>query len=503
MRHLFKSLRAQLVLLILGCLVIAQVVSLWLLTDERGLAVRAAIGAEAAGRAANVVRLLEEAPPELRHSILRAANSPLVRFDLAPAPLVITPDHHHGDAVVARMRALLDERFSREIRVNLREAEMPAMLPAHLDVDGEMARMHRQMMRERITPVELTLSVALSGGEWLNVATRFERPPLQWRSISILSFGVTAALLLVAVFWFLLTRLTGPLRRLSGAADRLGRGEDAGSLPVAGPTEVRDLTAAFNRMQERLTRFVVDRTRLLAAVSHDLRSPLTALRVRAELVDDEETRESLIESIEEMQMMAEATLTFAEGLSESDPPQTIQVADWLEALSRDMVEAFEISGGPELRARIRPLSLRRAIRNVIENAIRYGGAARVGWHRARDHLVIDVTDTGPGIPAGMIERVFDPFFRLEESRSLETGGHGLGLSIARSIVRAHGGDIHLENRLEGGLRASITLPLSGEADQETKRKELTDDKNSDGDSTPPRIADAGGRGSRKRLAGET
>lgn len=469
MRHPFQSLRAQLVLLILGSLAIAQAVSLWLLSDERGLAVRAAIGAEAAGRAANVVRLLEEAPPDLRPSILRAANSPLVRFDLGPEPLVTKSDHHHGDVVVARMRALLDERFSREIRVNLRETPMPAMLPAHLDEDGEMARMHRQMIRERITPVELTLSVALSGGEWLNVATRFERPPLQWRNISILSFGVTAALLLVAVFWFLLARLTGPLRRLSSAADRFGRGEATGSLPVAGPTEVRDLTAAFNRMQGRLTRFVSDRTQLLAAVGHDLRSPLTALRVRAELVDDEETRESLIDSIEEMQMMAEATLTFAEGLTGAEASETVNVGTWLAALSGDMVAQFEITGGPPLQARVRPVSLRRAIRNLVENAIRYGGGARVGWHRAGDDLVIEVTDSGPGIPAEKLDRVFDPFYRLEGSRSLETGGHGLGLSIARSIARAHGGDITLENRPEGGLKATVTVPLSQDTHDETQQ----------------------------------
>ncbi len=494
----FSSLRAQIILLILGCLLVAQAVSVFLFADERGLAVRAAISAEAAGRAANIVRLLEETPPAQHPAILRAATSPLVRFDVAPEPSVITPDHHHGNAVISRMRALLGETPGREIRVNLRQAEMHRMrMPEDM---GDMADMHRRMMQARLTPVELTLSVALSGGQWLNVATRFERPPLQWPFASILSFGVTAGLLLIAALWFVIARLTGPLRRLSGAAERLGRGEDTGALALAGPAEVQSLTAAFNRMQDRLTRFVADRTRLLAAVGHDLRSPLTALRVRAELVDDTETRESLIESIEEMQTMAEATLSFAEGLSGSEPSRTIEIADWMDALASDMVEGFEIAGGPRLCVHVRPVLLRRALRNVIENAIRYGADARVAWRRAGDDLVIEVTDNGPGIPADALERVFDPFFRLEESRSLETGGHGLGLSIARSILRAHGGDIRLENRPEGGTKAIMTLPISddmGPTEQAEERKgNETDMARTDGSGD----ADAGRRGSGRKLA---
>lgn len=139
----------------------------------------------------------------------------------------------------------------------------------------EMAEMHLAMMRGDLSAIEMQLSIALTNGQWLNVGTRFERPPLQWPWISFVSFGMTAAIILVVAFWFLLTRLTGPLRQVSQAADRLGRGEDINSLPLIGPDEVRSLTRAFNRMQDRLTRFIADRTQLLAALGHDLRSPLT------------------------------------------------------------------------------------------------------------------------------------------------------------------------------------------------------------------------------------
>lgn len=457
MRRPWHSLRVQLIVLIVAALAVAQAVSLWLFADERSLAIRAALGFEAAGRAANVVRLIEEAPSELRGSILRAANSPLVRFELADTPSVTHLDHSDGGQIEARVRALLNDGYSREIRVELHEIEGRILPLANLS--PQMADMHMAMMQGHMAAIEMNLSIAVAGGKWLNVGTRLERPPLQWPLFSTLTFGVTAALILVAVFWFLMTRLTGPLRRLAHAAERFGRGEDVAALPVTGPDEVRDLTAAFNRMQARLTRYIDDRTHLLAALGHDLRSPLTALRVRAEMVDETETRLGLVTSIEEMQDMVDATLTFARGLTGSEPAEPVEVGAFLAALRDDMVGGFELREGPRVEVRLRPNALRRALRNLIENAQRYGRAARVSWAVDRGELSIRVDDDGPGIREADLERVFDPFYRLEASRSLETGGHGLGLSIARTIARAHGGDIHLENREGGGLRATVRIPL--------------------------------------------
>lgn len=257
-----------------------------------------------------------------------------------------------------------------------------------------------------------------------------------------------------------MTGLLGPLRRLARASERLGRGEDIDALPERGPQEVRELTAGFNRMQDRLTRFVADRTRVLAALGHDLRSPLTAMRVHSEMVEEDETRESLVATVEEMQSMVEATLTFAKGLSGNEPMQDVDLQSFLEALRGDMVVPFVLSDGPEVTVRLRPNAIRRALRNVIENAVRYGGSATLGWISADGEIEISVTDRGPGIPTAELERVFDPFFRLEESRSLETGGHGLGLSIARSILRAQGGEISLVNHPDGGLIATIRLPVA-------------------------------------------
>jgi len=462
------TLGIQLTVLTVGALIVAQVISLWLFADERSMAVRAALGFETAGRAASVAKLLEEAPFNLQASILRAANSPLVRFDMTDEPAVQDTEHSDGGMIEARVRTLLDDSYSREIRVELHEID--GQLVALPQLSENMTEMHAAMMRGELSAVEMNMSIALSGGKWLNVGTRFERPPIQLPFYSMLTFAMTAALILVVVFWFLLTRLTGPLRRLVGAADMLGRGEDIAELPTVGPAEVRDLTATFNRMQERLTRFVADRTRLLAALGHDLRSPLTAMRVRAEMVDDAETRDSLVNSVEEMQTMVEATLTFARGLTGNEEAETVDVGTFLAALQSDMMDVFDLAHGPDFAARIRPNAFRRALRNVIENAIRYGESAHVAYELQQDNLVITVEDIGPGIPADELERVFDPFYRLETSRSLETGGHGLGLSIARTIIRAHGGDISLMNRENGGLRATIFVPL---AQSETQNRRPT------------------------------
>ncbi|APO87365.1 ATP-binding protein [Marivivens sp. JLT3646] len=456
--RLLRSLRVQLVLLIIIALGVAQFVSLWLFADERSLAIRAALGFEAAGRAANVARLIEEAPADLRPSIIRAANSPLVRFDLGTKPLVQHSDHSDGGLVETRVRALLNDSYSRDIRVELHQIQ-GAILPLP-NLSHEMTEMHLAMMRGELSAIEMNLSISIAGGQWLNVSTRFERPPIQWPLYSMLTFGLTAMALLVAVSWFVMTGLLGPLRRLARASERLGRGEDIDALPERGPQEVRELTAGFNRMQDRLTRFVADRTRVLAALGHDLRSPLTAMRVHSEMVEEDETRENLVATVEEMQSMVEATLTFAKGLSGNEPMQDVDLQSFLEALRGDMVVPFVLSDGPEVTVRLRPNAIRRALRNVIENAVRYGGSATLGWISADGEIEISVTDRGPGIPTAELERVFDPFVRLEESRSLETGGHGLGLSIARSILRAQGGEISLANHPDRGLTATIRLPVA-------------------------------------------
>jgi signal transduction histidine kinase len=247
------------------------------------------------------------------------------------------------------------------------------------------------------------------------------------------------------------------LQDLTTAAEKLGRGEALPPLDERGPIDIRRTTRAFNQMQDRLHRFVSDRTRMLAGISHDLRSPITALRLRAEMVDDDDLRQRMIASLNEMHQMVEATLAFAREDAGTEPTQVIDLAalgQELVAERQELGQPVHWEGGPAWRCACRPLALRRALGNLVDNAVRYGSTARL---RLEPGSFV-IYDDGPGIPEDRMAHVFEPFARLEESRNLETGGTGLGLAIARSIARSHGGDVSLQNRPGGGLRAVLTLP---------------------------------------------
>ena len=467
-RLLPRTLRGQLVLVILATFILVQGVSLWLFVDERQLAVRAALGLEVAGRAANVVRLLEATPPELHNDILEAANSPLVRFSLAPEAAIDHIDHDGEGSVARRIHGLLDDATPREVRVEIHRIERPdPSLNREYMIGGRMQDMHERMMDANLGSTEMRLAIAMRDGSWLNVSTRFHRPPIQWPWFAAMSYALTT-LLILAIVWVALSRLTGPLRRLSDAAERFGRGEEVAPLPKRGPEELHRLTGAFNEMQARISRSIAERTRLLAALGHDLRSPLTAMRVRAEMVDDEETRERLCAIIAEMQEMVESTLSFARGMVTAEETQSVDMGAWLGELVNDaraLGGEVSLSAPEGVMARIKPVAMRRAMRNVIENALRYSGGADVVLSARADTLRISVRDHGPGIPEADLERVFDPFVRIETSRSKETGGTGLGLSIARTIIHAHGGEITLTNRAEGGLEVVVSLPRSKSCDE--------------------------------------
>jgi signal transduction histidine kinase len=269
---------------------------------------------------------------------------------------------------------------------------------------------------------------------------------------------------MLSVFGIVVARgIARPMRRLAVAAEALGRGESVVPLPEAGPDDIRNTAEAFNRMQERLQRFVEDRTRMLAAIGHDLRTPLTTLRLRAEFVADAEEREKMLATIAEVQKMTEATLAFAREEATAEGTRTVDLPALVESLCDDLAELGQdvtFQEGPKISYRCRPDALRRAVRNLVENAVRYGERARVHVARSGDGVEIVIEDDGPGIPDGAAEQVFAPFFRIENSRNPETGGVGLGLSIARTIVRHHGGDIILANQANG-LRATISLPRVG------------------------------------------
>ena len=309
------------------------------------------------------------------------------------------------------------------------------------------------------------LSVRLPDGAWLNVHAALP-PPRPWHSPTFLIAFILMTVAAAGLTLWAVRRLTRPVRLLADAAERLGRDVNAAPLPETGPSEVATAAAAFNTMASRIRRFVQDRTEMLAAIGHDLRTPITRLRLRAEFMDDDEQRAKMLADLAEMEKMIGATLAFARDEAATEPATPVDLAglartvvDEAADAAPEATEKLSYDGPSHLTVRARPVALKRALANLVGNALAYGGAARVRLvPPSNGQIRLMVEDDGPGIPAADMERVFQPFQRLEGSRNRETGGTGLGLPIARNILRAHGGDVTLANRPAGGLVATMTLP---------------------------------------------
>ena len=306
----------------------------------------------------------------------------------------------------------------------------------------------------------ILVRLRLADGTWLDVfAEDSWHDP--WRLIGFLSMIVVVGGGLTGLAVWVSRRVTAPLGRFSIAAARLGTDVDAPPLPEIGPSEIREAAQTFNQMQQRIRRFIEDRALMLAAISHDLGTMLTRFRLRIEFIEDGEQRTKAAADLEEMQAMLNEAIAFARDLSAAEPRTRVDLAGLLRTLADDLADAGQpvsFDGPPHCPFPCRPAALRRACANLIDNAVKYGGEAEVGLAKSGEDVVITVADRGPGIPEAAREKVFDPFFRLEGSRSRETGGTGLGLAVARNAVRRHGGDIALADRPGGGLVVRISLP---------------------------------------------
>ncbi|GGC88788.1 ATP-binding protein [Chelatococcus reniformis] len=471
-----RSLAAQFICFMLIALALSQGIGLLMSWDERGQALRAAAKSEFFSRTASLARLVEATPAAIHDGILGASGTNYTRFWLSaeepreadawrreawtqlakPLPNLIRP-HRKPPADELEQAAaqpppgLTASAVAAPLSwVTLPPSKWPLTRPAKfLNLDDAYG---------------MGLAVSLENGTWLNAAFAKSVPNSIWTSQSAVSLAITAVVLsLIALI--VARGIARPMRRLAVAAEALGRGESVAPLPESGPDDIRQTAEAFNRMQARLQRFVADRTRMLAAIGHDLRTPLTSLRLRTEFVTDLEIQDKMLKTISEIETMTEAALAFAREEATAETTRTVDLGALIESLCDDLAELgrdVTFVEGPAVTYRCRPDGLRRAARNLIENAVRYGERARVSLKGDADSIDIVVDDDGPGIPEAAMGRVFAPFYRLEQSRNRETGGIGLGLSIARTIARHHGGDVSLVNQARG-LRATINLPKVGQA----------------------------------------
>ena len=440
-RLLPDGLAARFALLLAAALVAANLVALALLAAERDRLGRAARVEREVERAASLVPALEAVAPERRGAIARRASTRLTRVAVGPEPrLAATGDGPRSRALAAGLAEALP---GREVRAAVLARRRPGP-------GGGVGA--------------VVASIALEGGgdaQWLDVVAQAPRggPPPVRGEVWALVTGLSLAAVLGAAL-LLARRLTRPLAALAAAARAAGRGDRSARVPERGARELREAAAAFNDMQGRIARLEAERTRTVAALGHDLRTPITSLRIRAEMIDEEEARAPMIRTLDEMRVMADGLVTHAQGAGEAEAETSVDLAALLRRLCAE--RGAEAGGIAPATIRGRPVALARAVGNLIDNALRYAGGARVSLAREGACAVLAVEDRGPGIAPERLADVQEPFVRGEGSRAAATGGAGLGLAIARAVAQSHGGTLDLANREGGGLRAALRLPVAAE-----------------------------------------
>jgi signal transduction histidine kinase len=438
-----RSLAARTAVVLLIGLVVVQVAGLTIHAFDRIDVQRLAEARDVAVRSVSTYRMVMMTPPERRAEVLSQRHRlPSLTAEIAREPPVIDP-------VEGGMYGL------RLLRVSLNL--VPLMGVPHWR-ELRLAALHDRRL--------IVVGMMMPDGDWLNLTVPVE-PLNAWLSPTFLAAFLLMSAAAAGLTLWAVRRLTAPVRTLAAAAEALGRDVNAPPLPEGGPLEVATAAVAFNTMAGRIRRFVQDRTELLTAIGHDLRTPITRLKLRAEFVEDEEQRSKMLADLEELEAMVSATLAFGRDARTTEPEASLDLAELVRTVLDEAGDArpdaaarLAYEGPPHLTVRARPLALKRALANLVSNAVIYGGRAAVRLISPLDGaVVIEVEDDGPGIEPNELERVFEPFHRGEPSRSRETGGVGLGLPIARNILRAHGGDVTLANRPAGGAKATLTLPV--------------------------------------------
>lgn len=470
MRLLPRSLFNRLVLVLLAGLLTAQLLSFAVHMHDRGELLAQASGMQSAQRIADIVRLLDTLTPAERVRIVKVISAPPLTVALDRGPLAAPDAGSDAGARAAIFTTLLRRYLGDERAVSI------GMMEGAPYPRGEMHRGQRMddddgrewlppMMRHGGQPgggPAFVAQVRLQDG---TLATFDARQPLateNWPYRVLLSIALLLAAViavsLIAVRW-----ATQPLKTLADAADELGKNINRPPLAETGPTEVARAARAFNTMQSRLASYLRERTQVLAAMSHDLKTPITRLRLRAELLEDAQLRTKFGSDLQEMETMVLSALDFLRGMDNGEPQQPVDVNALLQSLQADLREtggAVAISGSAAIPFPGRPQALKRCLANLLENAIKYGKSARVVVDDSAERLQISILDEGPGLPPEQLEKVFEPFYRVEGSRNRDTGGTGLGLAIAKNVVELHGGRITLRNHAEGGLEVVLILPRS-------------------------------------------
>ena len=462
-----RSLYAQILLVAASALLVAQAINTaLLLAGTRNRAV-AEMSAMVVSRVANQIERQEATgTPIGEHDWwgARQQGRPERRHRRRPA-VAISVDSEPVTIERADLQEDLSERaheFLRQGDINLSDIRISAvsvnLLPRELR-DALLQRWYTARFRNPDRPLPdkaVLFSARLTEGKWVNAAG-LVRPSEKASILAVLLQTFTLFIAVMIPLALVAHRIAKPLSKLTARVQRVGLADEIEPMSAEGPEDIRQLIDAFNAMQSRVSALLGEKDVMLGAIGHDLKTPLAALRVRIESVDDDAEREKMAATIDEMATILDDILTLARLGKSGEAIQSVDIGALVESISDEYDAAEFVASDRRVIAVVRPVLLRRALRNLIGNAIAYGRIASIRIAETPGKIEILIDDNGPGIDASLTESMFEPFTRAEKSRSRSTGGSGLGLTIARAIARAHGGDVTLQNLSAGGLRAILSV----------------------------------------------
>ena len=455
MRFLPRSLFGQIVLALVAGILVAQLAGTWLLLDDRSRFGDRLRREYAAQRIAGIISVLDAAPAEERPRLVRALSVP-------PTRLTLDEPWQASGAELGPEASVFLQRVSRELErpLPLQVLSIRHVPRAERRPGRDTERPDRHMRHDGPLVLLAVTQARLGDGTVVTFRHALPQPPSDW-PLRLLGLLALLAIVVALLSGWAVRRLTRPLASLANAADGLARNLDQKPLDEKGPQEVARAARSFNAMQRSLKAYLETRAQALAGVSHDLRLPLTRLRLRLEQLPENDARAAMQRDIEEMDAMVGGTLDYLRAGADTEQAVKLNLVALLEGLAEDAEAACaKVSlHGTAAPLTARPQALRRCLANLIDNARRYGGGAvDVTLVDNASSVEIRIEDRGAGIPAEERERVFEPYVRLEASRARHTGGTGLGLAIARAVARAHGGEVALAGRAGGGTAAIVTLP---------------------------------------------
>jgi signal transduction histidine kinase len=439
------SMTGRVFLVLLLGIVASAALTQWLAVNERTRALERYRDFHALERAEQLITSVDVMPESARPTFLVASGRGTVRLEMSNTP---------------QAQALPPTEFSTSLQQRLGERYKLGPLDEHPAACDQPRQSTNIFAPTQWKGTCETMNVRLFDGQVLKLSVLPPRQAPASANSELLSLAPFLLSIAFLAYWVARTTMR-PLKRLAQAAKDLGNDINHPPVVLSGAAEIRQASAAFNAMQARIRQHITQRTQMLAAITHDLQTPLTRLRLRLEKVNDDELKQRLVDDLSAMQQMVKEGLDLARSMDSTENMQALDLDALLDSVcsdASDVGQQVELRGRAAMALMGRPLAIRRCLVNLIDNAVKYGRYANVTVERMVGSARIRIRDGGPGIAPDQMARVFEPFYRIETSRSRESGGTGLGLTIARNIAEQHGANVTLANHQDGGLEVTLVVP---------------------------------------------